>query len=357
MHPISLSLLSWLALGVTGQGMPEGILGFNSGATKSDTDPKDQSDFEEEFKTAQGLRGSPGLFNSVRLYTMIQAGTTNDPISAFPAALETNTSMLLGIWCSGTETIENELTAMNNAIDTYGQRFADLVVGISVGSEDLYRSSESGVENDAGLGQGLDIMVRFIREVRSAINGTILGNKPVGHVDAWSAFANESNSDVVDELDWLGTDLYTYYMQDRGNSFSNTTNLFDYIYNSSFAFAGDKPVWVTETGYPVSGPDSGEAVANVSNAAEYWQIVGCDRLFGRVNTWWYNLRDSNPAITEKFGITEDLSTTARFNLTCAPDSGAPAAINLQSGAALSKQGGVFCAVAMGLLSLSATLLG
>lgn len=132
--------------------MPEGILGFNLGATKPDTDPKDQSDFEEEFKTAQELRGSPELFSSMRLYTMIQAGTTNDLISAFPAALKINTSMLLGVWCSGTETIENELTAMNNAIDTYGQRFADLVVGISVGSKDLYCSSESGVENDAGLG-------------------------------------------------------------------------------------------------------------------------------------------------------------------------------------------------------------
>ncbi|KAI3571278.1 GPI-anchored cell wall beta-1,3-endoglucanase EglC [Fusarium oxysporum f. sp. albedinis] len=355
MHPISPSLLLCLALGVAGQEMPEGLLGFNSGATKSDNDPKDQSDFEDEFKTAQALRGSPGLFNSVRLYTMIQAGTMDDPISAFPAALETNTSILLGIWCSGTESIENELAAMNNAIDTYGQRFADLVVGISVGSEDLYRSSESGVENDAGLGQGPDIMVRFIRSVRSAINGTILSNKPVGHVDAWSAFANESNSDVIDELDWLGTDVYTYYEKDRGNSFSNTTNLFDYIYNATFAFAGDKPVWVTETGYPVSGPDSGEAEPGVSNAAEYWQNIGCHKLFGRVNTWWYNLRDSNAAIEEKFGITEDLSTTARFNLTCAPDSGAPTAINLQNSVALSKQSGVFYAFAMSLFSLLAVL--
>ncbi|RKL09133.1 hypothetical protein BFJ70_g16706 [Fusarium oxysporum] len=355
MHPIRLSLLSWLAAGAAGQDMPEGILGFNSGATKDDNKPKQQSDFEQEFRTAQRLRGSPGLFNSVRLYTMIQAGTTNDPISAFPAALDTNTSMLLGIWCSGTETIQNELSAMSNAIDTYGQRFADLVVGISVGSEDLYRNSESGVENDAGLGQRPDMMVRFIRQVRSSINGTILSNKPVGHVDSWSALANESNSDVIDQLDWLGTDLYTYYERDRGNSFSNTTTVFDYIYNSSFAFAGDKPVWVTETGYPVSGPDFGEAVASVSNAAEYWQIVGCDRLFGRVNTWWYNLRDSNPANTEKFAITDDLSTTARFNLTCAPDSGAPAAINLQSGAASYQRGGGFFAAAIGLLSLSVVL--
>lgn len=352
MHPISVSLLSWLAVGATGQQMPQGILGFNSGATKLNTEPKQQSDFQGEFTTAQGLRGSPGLFNSVRLYTMIQAGTTNDPISAFPAALATNTTMLLGIWCSGTETIENELTAMRNAIDTFGQRFADLVVGISVGSEDLYRNSESGLQNNAGVGQGPDIMVRFIREVRSAINGTILGGKPVGHVDSWSALANQSNSDVIDEIDWLGTDLYTYYERDNGNDFSNTTNVFDYIYNQSLSGSHGKPVWVTETGYPVSGPNFGQAVANLSNAAEYWQEIGCNKLFGRVNTWWYSLEDSNPANAEKFAITEGLSTTARFNLTCSPGSGAPTAINMQSSAPLSKQNQVFCAIAAVLLSLS-----
>ncbi|OLN91969.1 putative glucan endo-1,3-beta-glucosidase eglC 2 [Colletotrichum chlorophyti] len=332
MRSLNLFCLAWLAVGGAAQQMPTGLLGFNSGATKDNNDPKKQSDFQAEFTTARGLRGSPGVFNSVRLYTMIQAGTTTDPISAFPAALATNTTMLLGIWCSGTETIENELTAMRNAIDRFGQQFADLVVGISVGSEDLYRLSESGIKNKAGLGQGPDILVRFIREVRDAINGTILAGKPVGHVDSWSALANESNSRVVDELDWLGTDLYPYYESDKGNDPSNTTNVFDYIYNVSLNATRGKPLWVTETGHPTSGPKFGEAVASVSNAAQYWQDVGCNRLFGRVNTWWYNLRDSNPANAEKFAITQDLSTTAKFNLTCAPNSGAPAAVNLVSGA-------------------------
>lgn len=329
MRSFNTALLALLAARSNGQQMPTGLLGFNSGATKDNDAAKVQSDFHEEFTTAQNLRGSPGLFNSVRLYTMIQSGTETDPISAFPAAIETNTSMLLGIWCSGTETIENELTAMQNAIDEYGQEFADLVVGISVGSEDLYRLSESGIENDAGLGQGPRTIVKFIRDLRSAINGTILGDKPVGHVDAWSAIANSSNSAVIEEVDWVGADVYTYYEYDKGNDFSNTTTLFDYIYGSAVNASQGKPVWVTETGYPSAGPTLGEAVSSVSNAAQYWQDVGCDKLFGRVNTWYYTARDSDSAIEEKFAITDDLSTTAKFNLTCAPGSGAPAAINLQ----------------------------
>jgi len=330
MRSFNVALLASLAIRSNGQQMPTGLLGFNSGATKDNNAAKAQSDFQDEFTTAQDLRGSPGLFNSVRLYTMIQSGTETDPISAFPAAIATNTSMLLGIWCSGTESIQNELTAMQNAIDQYGQRFADLVVAISVGSEDLYRASESGIQNEAGIGQGPDAIVQFIRDVRAAINGTILSDKPVGHVDSWSALANDSNSAVIEEIDWIGTDVYPYYERDKGNDFSNSTTIFDYIYGTSLNASQGKPVWVTETGYPASGPTFGQAVASVSNAGQYWQDIGCDKLFGRVNTWWYTLRDSNPANKEKFAITDDLSSTAKFNLTCAPGGAAPAAINLES---------------------------
>lgn len=172
--------------------------------------------------------------------------------------------------------------------------------------------------------------MQFIRDVRTAINGTILSDKPIGHVDAWSAIANDSNSAVIEEIDWIGTDVYSYYEKDKGNVFSNTTTVFDYIYETSLNASQGKPVWVTETGYPSSGPTLGQAVASVSNAGQYWQEIGCDRFFGRVNTWWYTLRDSNPANKEKFAITDDLSTTAKFNLTCAPSSGAPVAINLES---------------------------
>lgn len=45
--------------------------GFNYGSTFTDGSPKAQSDFEADFKTAAGLDGTGGAFNSARLYTMI----------------------------------------------------------------------------------------------------------------------------------------------------------------------------------------------------------------------------------------------------------------------------------------------
>jgi glucan endo-1,3-beta-D-glucosidase len=305
--------------------------GFNSGATLADSTAKKQSDFEAEFKTAQALSNSPGSFNSVRLYTNVQSGTKDSPIEAFPAAITTNTSMLLGIWCSGTNTITSELTALKAAITQYGQPFADLVVGISVGSEDLYRVSKSGIANAAGAGAGPTEMVAFIKQVRSAIENTSLNKKPVGHVDSWSAWANSTNKPVIDAVDFVGMDLYPYFEKDRNNTFANADSIFNDLYNQTQTAAGNKPVWITETGWPSSGPDFGSAVASVDNARTYWDQIGC-RFFGRTNIWWFDLRDSNPADKAQFAITKDLATTAAFNLTCPADSGAPAPVNVKSAA-------------------------
>merc|ERR1711939_520708 len=52
--------------------------------------------FASQFKTAASLAGADD-FTSARLYTMIQEGTTNTPIDAIQAAIDTNTTLLLGL--------------------------------------------------------------------------------------------------------------------------------------------------------------------------------------------------------------------------------------------------------------------
>ncbi|KAI1763845.1 glucan 1,3-beta-glucosidase [Hypoxylon sp. FL1150] len=281
-----------------------------------------------EFQTAQSLINSPGVFNSARLYTNVQADTTNTPIEAFQAAINTNTSLLLGIWCSGTANITNELDALSTAIDKFGSSLADLVVGISVGSEDMYRASESGVTNDAGVGAGPDAIVKFINRTRKAIEGTPLADIPVGHVDTWSAWSNKSNKAVVEAVDWVGTDLYPFYEYELNNSFANAVSIFDDLHQITVNASQDKPVWITETGWPKSGDSKGNATTGVDLMADYWQEIGCNKLFGRINTWWYTLKDADASSAQMFAITDDdLSTSALFDLTCANNSGAPATVN------------------------------
>ncbi|KAK4187149.1 glycoside hydrolase superfamily [Podospora australis] len=294
----------------------ENYLGFNSGATLADRSAKFKADFLAEFKTAQGLKNSPGKFNAVRLYTNIQAYSKDDPIQAFEAAIETKTKILLGVWTSGTDSIELELSALKKAISKYGKEFTDLVIGMSIGSEDLYRVSETGIKNKAGVGAGPNTLVKFIGDYKKAVANTPLSSVPIGHVDTWDAWTNGTNKAVVDALDWVGVDEYPYYENGKGNNIKNAGKLFDRAFDAVVGAVGGKPIWVTETGWPATGPKWDEAEASVANAKYYWQEIGCRKLFNKVPTFWYNLRDSNPDNEMKFAITENLSTNPLFDLTC-----------------------------------------
>lgn len=159
--------------------------GFNYGSVYTDGSPITQQDYENEFTTAQNLVGTSG-FTSARIYTLIQAGTTNSPSAAIPAAISTKTSLLLGLFLSNQAAFDNELAALQAAISTYGTAFVDLIAGITVGSEDLYRISPIGIENHSNPGLGPDEVVNYISQLRKSIAGTAASSKPVGHVDTWS---------------------------------------------------------------------------------------------------------------------------------------------------------------------------
>jgi len=309
------SAYSLTAASLLGYASAQAVMGFNSGATLNGGAAKAQSDFEKEFKAAANLVGAPGSFSSARLYTNVQAGTTNTPSEAFQAAIDTNTTLLLGIWCSGTTTIENDLAALSSVISTHGSDLAKLVIGISVGSEDLYRDSATGIANKAGVGNSPEAIVGFIRDTRNAIANTPLAHVPVGHVDTYDVWGNSSVKMVVDAIDFLGTDAYPYFELTKSNSIANAKSLFDGDFSAAKAASGGKPVWITETGWPTAGPNSGSAVPSVENAQKYWDTVGCE-LFGKTNTWWYTMYDSNAADAATFAVTENFSTTPKYNLTC-----------------------------------------
>jgi glucan endo-1,3-beta-D-glucosidase len=256
---------------------------------------------------------------------MIQGGTNSTPIEAIPAAIAEETSLLLGIWVSGGQSeVTNEILALTAAIQTYGKSFTDLVVGLSVGSEDLYRISPTGIENDSGIGASPADIVNYITQVKKALSGTPLSDVSIGHVDTWNAWTNGSNSAVIEAIDWLGVDEYPYFQNTESNSIDNAYSLFWAAYNATSAAAGGKPVWITETGWPVSGKTENLAIASLSNAQTFWDEVGCASAFDKINTWWYVLQDAAPtAPNPSFGLvgssTSDatLSTSPLYDLSCA----------------------------------------
>lgn len=273
---------------------------------------QDYNGFASQFKTAASLVGAND-FTSARLYTMIQDGTTNTPISAIQAAIDTKTTLLLGLWASvPQDAFNNEITALKSAIQQYGSDFADLVTGISVGSEDLYRISPTGIAAGSDAGQSPDVLVDYIGQVRDAIKGTSLGSKPVGHVDTWNVYVNSSNSEVISACDFLGLDEYPYFQTTDTNDIDNASFLFFQAYDRVAAVAGGKPIWITESGWPVSGPTTNLAVPSTKNAETYWQDVACELQSRQINLWWYILADAGAS--PSFGLSEN--GTPLYNLAC-----------------------------------------
>ncbi|KIW20740.1 hypothetical protein PV08_01318 [Exophiala spinifera] len=283
--------------------------GFNYGSTG-----RDQAAFEGEFNSAKNLVGSS--YTSARLYTMIQDGTTNTPISAIPAAINTGTSLLLGLWASG-DTFANELAALKAAIEQYGTSLAPLVAGISVGSEDIYRITPIGIENNSGVGAGPAVIQNYISQVRSAIAGTALAGVPVGHVDTYNVWTNSSQNALIADCDFLGVDAYPYYETTKANSIANANATFWDDYEVTVAASQGKPVWITETGWPVSGPTSGQAVASVDDAKTYYDDVACHAFAKNISTWWYILQDTGAS--PSFGLVgagTPPPTTPLYSLSC-----------------------------------------
>lgn len=252
------------------------------------------------------------------LQTTVQYSTTSDPIEAIPAAISTNTSLLLGLWVSGSDSaIDNEISALTTAISTYGDSFTSLVQGISVGSEDLYRDAE-GDPTDPG--NTVDNLINYITQVRNAIAGTALEGVPVGHVDTYDSFENSTNTKIIDSIDFIGFDGYPYWESNNGNSIEAAHELFFNGLNKTKAIANGKPVWVTETGWPASGDNYAEAVASSENARTYWEEIACELVASDINIWWYDLQESqNGQANPDFGVfpAGDLfQVTQRYDLSC-----------------------------------------
>jgi glucan endo-1,3-beta-D-glucosidase len=278
-------------------------LGFNSGANLADTSAKFKKDFKAEFETAAALKNAPGKFNAVRLYTNIQAYSEDDPIEAFDAAVETDTHILLGVWASGTDNIDKEITALKKAVEKHGSKLTDLVIGVNIGSEDLYRNSVQGVKNDAGVGNSPNAIIGFIDDFRKAFKTGPLAKIPVGHADTWDAWDNSTVKGVIEASDFIAVHEYPYYENDKGNHINNAGELFDKAYETTLRVAGGKPVWVTETGWPVTGETNGKAVPSAKNARIFWEDVVCPLVRDDINLYYYLLQDvqyGNPS--PSFGI-------------------------------------------------------
>ncbi|KAL3424698.1 glucan 1,3-beta-glucosidase [Phlyctema vagabunda] len=288
-----------LALAATLSGADAYWKGFNIAATRAaDGACKTQADWEKDFTTMAAL---PGGFTSARLYASSDCNTLQN---AVPAAKNTGTTLLVGVWTEDAAHYDAEKQALLSAVQTHG---FDWIVSVSVGSEDLYRG-----DTDANT---LAQQIYDVRGMLSTVPGYTT-NVNVGHVDTWTAWVDPANVAVIKACDFVGTDAYPYFQNTEANGIDVAGDLFfdslqrvrDTVQNAG----SGAWVWITETGWPVTGATENQAVANVANAKQFWDVVGC-AAFQQAHTFMYVLQDYN--VSPSFGVL-DANFNSIYDLTC-----------------------------------------
>lgn len=259
--------------------------GFNYGAFWGDPgNAKYKADFLEGFNLARNL-STPVPFDSARLFTCVAANTANDPIEAFDAAVVTKTKLLLGFWISPQNRgdspdaqVKNEMAALEKGFNKHGQTLADLVIGLSVGSEDIYRWEEKKDES----GVSADVVSATIADIRENIASSsfakYMHGKPIGHVDV-AKYA------VVEGADFYGMTAYPYWNKD---GIDKARDSFQGSLENVKQRAGNTPVWIAEMGWPVEGAQQGASIASLDNLQTFWTEVGCS-VVGMYTTFWFEL--------------------------------------------------------------------
>ncbi|PNS17313.1 hypothetical protein CAC42_6996 [Sphaceloma murrayae] len=263
--------------------------GFNIAANNPDGSCRTQQQWEDAFRRQRAM---PQGFASVRLFASSDCNTL---ANAVPAALATQTYILAGVWATDAGHFSAEKDALLRAIQQYGHSW---LIGVSVGSEDLYRAQYQNT-NEIQPWQ----LAQQIYDVRGMLTTVGIGpdsNIPVGHVDTWTSWVDPRNEDVIKACDFVGNDAYPYWQDaDIGNArqvFWDSMNAVRDVVNRV------KPgtwVWITETGWAATGPTQGAAVANTQNLQRYWKEVGCE-AFNSAHTFWYTLDDHTS--TPSFGV-------------------------------------------------------
>ena len=197
--------------------------GFNVAAQNPDGSCKTTAQWTTAFNKLKAL---PQHFNTVRLYASSDCNTL---ANAVPAAINTGTKILVGLWTEDDAHFQAEKDALEAAINQHG---SDWILAVSVGSEDLYRGDTSA-----------DKLANQIYDVKGMIHQW--NDKQVGHVDTWTAWVDGANTAVVAACDFLGMDGYPYF---QSAAIKDAASVFWQSVTDTTNAAQGKPVWITETG-------------------------------------------------------------------------------------------------------------
>jgi glucan endo-1,3-beta-D-glucosidase len=288
--------------------------GFNYGAFWGvKENAKKKADFLDGFDLAKNLT-TDIPFDSARLFTCKQAGAPDEPTEAFDAAVVSKTKLLLGFWItpaekggSPDENVKEEMAALEKGFKKHGQALSDLIIGLSIGNEDVYRA-----EATKEIGLTAAVVEQTISQVKKSIASSsfaqYMKDKPIGHVDT-AQYA------VVDNADFIGMTAYPYWNKD---SIETAGTSFQGSLEQVKQRAGNRPVWIAEMGWPSTDSEQhGAAVAGIDELQRFWSEVGC-AVIGKYTTFWFQLlKDTTADQKADWSVIDPVSRQSRVkNMSC-----------------------------------------
>jgi GPH family glycoside/pentoside/hexuronide:cation symporter len=159
-------------------------------------------------------------------------------------AREKGLKTLVGAWI-GSDKVKNDIE-IDGLIELAKKGFVDIAV---VGNEVLLRNELSEKE-----------IISYIRKVKEA-----LPNIPVGYVDAYYQFIEHPN--LVEVCDLVLANCYPFW---EGCSIEKSSIYLKKMYAGVKKVAKDKPVIITETGWPNKGQHTKAAEPSKINAMKYF---------------------------------------------------------------------------------------
>jgi exo-beta-1,3-glucanase (GH17 family) len=164
-------------------------------------------------------------------------------------AAEYNLHITPGAWLSRDH--QSNIEAIDTLIDT-AKRHPNNIDAVIIGSENLLR-------NELSAAQIMD----YLRYARAQF-----GSMPVniGYADSHDML--KKHPEIIQEVDSVYVNFYPYW---EGYSIENSIAALERNYRSLLLLTGNKPVIISETGWPSCGEVLGKAVPSPENSARYLQ--------------------------------------------------------------------------------------
>ncbi|KAI8073334.1 glycoside hydrolase superfamily [Gongronella butleri] len=227
----------------------------------SDSNGKCMS-YDATLKMVQRFN-SNGVLN-IRTYSQ-ECDVLPNVVKAIEA---TNSKMtvMAAAWIAGTSADQGEIKSLINNVKAVSNKA--IIHSVMVGNEAIFSNYASA-----------DTLIGYINQVKSALPGF-----KVGTVDTPNTFP----SNLIDACDTIGVNIHPYF--GSVNVDQAASNLQDQFNAFKGKVGGNKPIAVTETGWPTAGSDMGSAVPSVNNLASFVTQLTNDATFPY---YFFETQDSN----------------------------------------------------------------